>query len=254
MKKLTLIIASCLFMAYTANAETNAYSKNQDKKITFGVRAGVNISGITGTKNYTGIWDSQKNKMKGGISLGGIVDFKVHQYIAVQTGLYYSMQGGKTKYESIGVGFTDTDKNTTTLHYLKVPLLASFRYDFNTKLPVQLQVSTGPYMAVAIGGKYKDKYTFDGGSGEIKGKVFGYDVQTDAEGDQIDLSSHSNRGDIGWIVDAGVVLAKHYYIGMSYSAGFINISNNTPVEINGMWAKPDKNKNSVLSISVGYNF
>lgn len=251
MKKLLSLAAICLFSAYTATAQDY-------KKVTWGLRLGANIASMSNL-GESGEGYNFKNKVVAGVNVGAIVDVRLHKFFAFQTGLYYSMQGGKAKVEaneSPNDNYMQSEINTS---YLKVPLLASFRYDFKTKCPVQMQISTGPYLAVAIGGK--QKFTGKESGKEIaedSWKMFGTDIQKFGENEQYeeDMSNHANRGDIGWVVDLGFVIAKHYYIGASYNAGLVNIDNgNGALTYKKEGSKEyEKTKNSVISVSIGYNF
>ncbi len=159
--------------------------------VTYGVRAGMNVSNMKMKEGGS----SEKFGTKVGFHVGAIVDIPVFkQYLYVQPGLSFTQKGAK---DSEG-GLTETLNPL----YLEIPILLSGRYDINKK--VQVQVSFGPYFAAGLCGKDKEKW----GSETDKEDFFGDGVK---------------RFDAGLSVGAGVLLMKHYFVGIQYEAGLANI-------------------------------
>ena len=232
MKKLLLVLA-CVSCAMSASAQRFFSAEPANQPITFGVRAGLNISDFTQNPTISG----ELLKAKAGFNVGVNVDFPLLESLYLQSGLYFSLQGAKYKYTETDVDYYEKYVVNYNPCYLQLPILASYRYNFKDNL--QLQVNLGPYFAVALGGKANYKYEVnDDGEAESykeKNKMFG---KTNG------YPNGYKRGDIGWIVGAGVTWQKLYF-GFNYGFGFMNILKNSPNY---------SEKNSTFSINVGYNF
>ncbi|MGI6219252.1 MAG: porin family protein [Bacteroidaceae bacterium] len=153
--------------------------------ITFGVRAGVNLSNAAMNDDAKGESDT---KMKAGFNVGVIADIPVMQSLYVQPGLYFSTKGVKTEQEyteDYGMGDVNyKDETSVNAMYIEIPINVSWRHNLTDAL--QLQVYTGPYFAFGVGGKTKstESVSFGGESEskEYKTNTFGYDK--DAENDE----------------------------------------------------------------------
>lgn len=237
MKRLLFIAAVFLFTASTASAQFAGSTTNEQqgvkttpgsnvqvqKKATWGLRLGLNVASLTGMDAT--LYNNTSPKI--GFNVGIMTDIRLHKFVGMQTGLYYSWQGvkGEGRYTN-----RDTYSETVNLHYFRIPVLFGFRYDFKTRVHTQLQINTGPYLAIGFLGKWKDK----SGSKESEGDIF------DADSGGYDFS----RFDAGWDVSAGFVVKK-FYLGISYDFGFVNMAKKT-------WGAPVRN--SVFAFSIGCNF
>lgn len=228
MKKILLTIA-CVLCAFTASAQrahsssTSFFSTEKaDRGITFGIRAGLNLSNIKISNGE----DDLSPDSKAGFNVGVSMDIPMLQSLYLQTGLYYTTKGAKFEESE------DDYKYEQTLNpsYLEIPIMASYRYDFSDA--AQLQVNFGPYFAYGLAGKYKETYTEDGKKDEEKEDLFGKDKLLD-------------RFDAGLGIGAGFTYSK-FFIGLNYQFGLANLAQDAK---NGYSVK---NKN--FSISVGYNF
>jgi opacity protein-like surface antigen len=99
-KKMKKIILSAV--AVMAFGFTNAQSAK------FGVKAGLNISNLTG--------DVSNNSSKTGIALGASVEFKVSDKFAIQPELVYSVLGAKD----------NSINENLNLDYLTIPVVAKY--------------------------------------------------------------------------------------------------------------------------------
>lgn len=213
MKKILMslaLVASVFSMSAqrASDSETSFFSTEKPEQlIHLGVRAGLNISNITSSD-----MDS-KCGFVGGVS----VDFALMESLYINSGLFFQMSGCKLD--------EDGYKTTVSPMYIKLPVMASYRYNFNESL--QWQLNFGPYFAFGVGGKVKTEYDGD----EYKQDFFGDDE------DQFG----GKRFDMGLGVGTGVTWNK-IFLGIEYDFGLTKV------------VKDAKGKNSNFSISLGYNF
>lgn len=135
-----LLFSACAALALTLSAQqvgggTVFAGDDTQRSVTFGIRAGMNLS------NYYPL----NNKI--GVNAGVNVDIPIYKGLYAQTGLYYSMKGAKL------ASFTHH------LHYIHMPIMGSYHYNINPDL--QLQGSFGPYFAVKVGSSYGSNYDDD---------------------------------------------------------------------------------------------
>lgn len=234
MKKILLVVAFAAFAvsASAQRAESRMFSfRKAEQPITFGIRAGVNFSGIADNND-------EFDKTKTGFNVGLNMDLPIFQSFYVQTGLYFTTKGAK--YES--------DKNKNYWYkdqinpmYLELPIYASWRLDVSEY--TQLQVNIGPYFAVGVGGKYKWSEGGDSWDYEDSGKESLF-------GKKSELEYPMRRGDVGLGLGAGITVHK-IYLGFTYSFGFNNLLRNSDGYKD---ASNDKFRNRNFTIQVGFNF
>lgn len=220
MKKIILTIACIVCtLAVSAQRATSSSSsffstEKSDQPVTFGIRAGMNMSNFSGD-------DAEDLDSRIGFNVGVSVDIPLLQSLYLQTGLYATQKGAK--YEE------DGDELKFNPLYLEIPVLASYRYDFSES--TQLQINVGPYLAYGISGKAK--YTeYDGHASKS--------AEVDFFGDDDDQFG-GKRFDVGLQVGAGITVSK-FYLGCAYEFGFSDA------------VKDLKAKNSNFMVNLGYNF
>ena len=208
-------------------------SNNASQGITWSIRTGLNVSNITdlddGDMNY---------KAKAGFHLGVLADIPVPMVIdgfSVQSGLFYTMRGAKYKESENEEGYKYKYTEKIASHYFQIPVYWSYKYDFGS---VAVSAFTGPYIAVGLGGKVKEKYEEEYNGEKEKGSE-----KYDLFGKDKDDSRNFKRFDFGWSLGAGVTFDR-IYVGLQYDFGFINMVREGD-------AHP-KNRN--FSLSVGYSF
>lgn len=226
-----LLAAVAVGMAFGANA--------QEKKVSFGVRAGMNISGIN--DKYTGELDGASAsdyesdfKSRVGFHVGVVMDWQLAGNFYLQPGLYYTTRGGKIDESQEDYKYEEKWR----MGYLQLPVLASYRFNISDK--VKWHVNAGPYVALGLGGKVK--YNDDGDKYDIK--MFGT-TPDDAEDDS-DYKNGIKRFDAGLSFGMGVSINK-VYVGVVYDLGLCNIADKDA------W-KDYKIRNRNFAITVGYNF
>lgn len=254
MKKIKII---ALLLMVTAAM----YAQNDYRELSWRVHLGMNISNVTNIADFE-YGDDWNTKPGMGLNFGFRVDYQFNRFIAIQTGLDYSLKGWKATEEGGGYfeegyydeyygyyyegGYVEEYKNRDRIKmsYLSIPILAGFRYDFKNNRDIRLVVNTGPYLAIGIAGKGHTSYSYGFEEEEaFEVPVFG------KEKDIEDSDSYGfKRFDMGWRIDAGIDIKK-FYVGAAIEMGFINMNNE---EYFDYFDKPLKNRN--YSINIGYNF
>lgn len=216
MKKILLSLA-CMASVFSMSAQrasdseaTFFDSSKPEKLVRLGVRAGLNVASFTGDLGED--MDS-KCGFVGGLS----ADFALMESFYINSGVFFSMNGAK--YDEDGY------KLTFSPMYIKIPVMASYRYNFNENL--QWQLNFGPYFAFGVGGKAKVEYEGE----EAKADFFGDD----------DDQFGGKRFDMGLGVGTGITWNKIFF-GIEYDFGMTKV------------VKDVKGKNSAFSVSLGYNF
>lgn len=190
--------------------------------VQFGIRAGLDFANMS----FSSDGYSVSPKSRTTFHVGVIANIPLMQSLYIQTGLYLQNKGCKIE---------DGDETTTYKPmYLEIPILASYRYNFSDA--AQLQINFGPYLAYGIGGKVKSEY-----EGESEEDFFGSYDDSDNAG--------YKRFDMGLEVGVGVTFASHYYVGVAYQFGLVNIYD-LPSSYDGDYSVKNKN----WMINLGYNF
>lgn len=170
--------------------------------------------------NFSNMTKLDESKALPGFKLGIGMDYAFTDSWSFQSGLMFASKGFKVK--------EDGWKATQRPIYLDIPLLAA--YKFNITNDIKFVIDAGPYLAIGLGGKYKDDDNDDG-------KVF------DKEG------SDWKRFDLGLQYGVGLELADRYLINLTGQNGFISPSD--AVNEDGDKVSP---KNMTFTIGVGYIF
>jgi len=219
MKKYIVLIAclACASVGYAQRASSSTTSffstEKGDARVRLGIRGGLNVAKL----HLSDDDDSENTDSRPGFHVGLNLDVPITQSLYFQTGLFFTQKGFKEKEGSV------TYKGNPG--YLEVPLMASYRYNFNDN--IQFQLATGPYLAVGICGKYKYENTN------------GTEADIDYFGDD---GADFKRFDMGWQVGAGFSIHR-VYIGYTFQAGFLNTADS---DVNF------RTRNHM--ISVGYDF
>lgn len=171
--------------------------------------------------NFSNMTKMDESKALPGFTMGVGMDYGFSENWSFQSGLMITSKGYKFKYGD--------EKATARPIYLDIPILAA--YKFNISDNAKLVINAGPYMAIGLGGKYKEHW--DGGD---DWKIFD------------DKGEDCKRFDLGIQYGVGVELGEHYLVNFTGQNGFISPFN-YPDGYNG-----DKAKNMNFSIGVGYRF
>jgi hypothetical protein len=172
---------------------------------------------------------SDNNKMKFAFHIGGVVDLPLTEALSVEGSLLFSLKGVRSVEESGEFTYILNGN----LFYFNLPVVIKYTHDLGN---IRLYGLAGPYMALGIGGKYKDIVEYDG------------DRDTDTEAVEWGNDSENDdlkRPDAGLHIGAGVRLGV-IQAGLFYELGLANISSYTG---NGY-----KIKNRAFGITGSYYF
>jgi hypothetical protein len=126
MKKLTLIIASALFISITSlNAQDGR------ERIHLGGKAGLNISNIYDTKG-----ENSSTDPKAGFAAGGFVAIPIGKYLGFQPEVMFAQKG----YTATSAQEGSTFSYTRTTSHLEIPLL--------------LQIKPLSFLSLVVGPQY----------------------------------------------------------------------------------------------------
>lgn len=215
------LLAAMLLSTLATSAQEVSPTKKPSRPTTFGIRAGLNIADMRAS--YSGAISVSLGS-RTGFHVGFIADIPVTEKFYVQPGLYLQEKGFKRSIASNDYAYA-MDINANSL-YLEIPLLASFRFKMNSN--VQIHANVGPYIAYGIGGK---------GKGSFDGETLDEDF----------FGEGMRRFDAGLSFGGGLLIQRHYYIGLAYEHGLTGIVDEEEIDDGSV-----KNRNWMISI--GYNF
>ncbi|RYE89292.1 MAG: PorT family protein [Cytophagaceae bacterium] len=162
----------------------------QAQSVTLGVKAGVSLTNVTG-KNT----DAAKNIF--GFNGGLIANFAVNDAFSIQPEVLYSMKGAKLEESASLGGVTYSDKVTSRLHYIDVPVLARVNAG-------GLFFELGPQVGFLLAAKQKEEI-----SGSIGAGTYNTDIKDDL-----------SKVDFGYAAGLGYQLSNGPGIGLRYNGGF----------------------------------
>lgn len=281
---LAVVAITAISMSAQSFEEPLSSEKSSDV-VTFGFRFGLSINGMgnnIGNNEASEIFGGRPclldvhNKM--GLNFGVSVEIPLIKSLWLNTGLYYKSTGAKFTFKQDknkiedGITLDDYTANVT-MHSVRVPVQASYRYNINNNF--QLQVNLGPYFAYGFGGKayiHNDEQKVRIGAIDLTGNPqFNYITPMDdndgssmldpsqAESDEVDILGEANINDnnsnyvkpfdMGIALGAGLTLSKKYFLGINYDVGLVNVNGKRALAF-------DHNsiKNRSFSINLGYNF
>lgn len=201
----------------------------QEKPFTFGVKAGANMSTVTG--------DIEDTKVRFGYNVGVTVDYAFTENWFILSGLEYTTKGVNGK-KVLGM------KPTLNAAYIQLPIHAG--YKLNVSPSTKIVFHAGPYVALGVNGK-------------IKIKNINFDVLEDfLDEDEIEVieainnsnintfGNLMNRFDFGIGLGIGAEFGK-INAGIGYDFGLLNVAKN--IGGNDLTLR-----NGNAYISVGYKF
>lgn len=210
----TLIVASILLTIGV---------RAQDKPLTFGVKAGMNISNFSG--------DFEDTKAKIGFNAGVTLDFALTNDLYLLTGLEFTSKGAKVN--------EDTNLKMN-LSYLQLPVHAG--YKLTVANGTRVVFYAGPYIAYAADGKWKVKGVEDSVG------VFGDEAEA--------AGLKMKRFDFGLGFGVGAEFGQ-FNAGLNCDFGLVNIADFGMIDLEDL-GKLDASsvsvKNMNVGISLGYKF
>lgn len=205
MKKIRIsLVVAMLAMVTVASAQ-----------MSLGIKGGLNMSNLYGDELH------DKN-MKPGFHVGVATDFEFSPNMALQSGLFFTTKGYKTKNETLKAEYTEN------LMYVQLPVHFAYKVDVTPGTKVFLHA--GPYVAYGVGGKRKASVGDLSGEWKVD-KIFGDGV------------TQYKPFDAGLGLGAGFELGQ-FLVDLGWDMGLVNISN----------AKSGNIKNQNAYLSVGFKF
>lgn len=209
-----LLLAVVLFLYAYSNAQSTR----------FGVKAGANISWLNG--------DADLPKPVPGFHAGGFVEIKISDKFSIQPEILFSTQGGKVQvFENYGYSYY-SEKQTISLGYLNIPILAKY---YITK---GFSIEAGPQTGINLYARKKFDYYSDRG------------VITQVSGN-LDVKETVKALDFGLALGVSYYLNEKLFLQARYVVGLTSVHK----EIDDDFGKynPDI-RNGVGQISLGYRF
>jgi hypothetical protein len=214
MKNLNKVI---LFAAILAFGFTNAQG------VSFGVKAGVNLSDLEG--------DFSNTELRASFHIGGVVEMPIGQHFIFAPELLYSSQGKKSTFEQHYGTFIINGKEESRLDYIQLPLMVRYYIVDNFSL------EAGPQMGFLIAGKSEFEATASGADAPIGGTETG----------SSDLMDKTAGIDYGLNLGLGYKMANGLFFQGRYNIGLANVSD-------FVGDKDFFAQNRVIQFSVGYMF
>jgi len=201
----------------------------QAQDLKFGVKAGANLATLTGDAVADDV------KMQVGFNVGGLMEIKFTDMLALQPELLFSMQGAKTT-DTENDGITSyRDESKVNLSYINVPVMLKL-------YPVKgFFLEAGPQVGFLVSAKSKDESTATTG-----GIVTTESTETDIKGNLKTVDFAFNAG-------LGYDFTENLFINARYSIGLTNVYD--APDFLGVFGITDLDaKNSVISVNLGYKF
>lgn len=204
----------------------------QAQEITFGVKAGPQLSGFLGN-----ISESKSIVT----AFGGVyANIELSEKIFLQPELLYSFQGAKSSMKVGGLGlddYADLDERID-LSYINIPIMFQYAVTKNARLEI------GPQLGIRLKAE---------GEGEIT-VISGFDEGVIKE--IIDLKENTEAIDLGLNVGGVYMLDNGLNFTLRYSLGLRTIGKTNDMSdfLDTLHSKLQDSKNSVLSLGIGYTF
>ena len=212
MKKVFLVVAILLGCNMLSMAQD---SQTTDSKISWNVKAGMNISDWTGG-------DSEDAKAKVGFKIGAGMEYALDKTWSLQPSLFLTSKGAKGKGE-------EGEKVTVNQMYLELPVNLQARVPVADK--TNILFAAGPYFAYGVGGKVSGEATVDGIDYSASTNTFGKDK--------------AKRFDAGLGLGVSLEVSK-VIVGLEGQLGLTKIGDGA--------SSDDSPKNINFGITIGYKF
>lgn len=208
------------------------------------LKIGAEVGGTFGTMSQKLYGETREIQFQAGFKLGGVLDVGFNDHFSLQPGLFLTTNSGSEsnydKYFSTGAGLPTSDHDYRRYHvtYLQLPVYAL--YKTADEYSDRFFAGLGPYLGVAVGGRFEQEYTNTLNGVEIpkrydKAIAIGYDRK-----DEI------GRYDFGLQATVGYETLFGLYFRAFYGYGLLNVAPNPDSE--------NAFHNSVGGITVGFFF
>ncbi|HRO48317.1 porin family protein [Agriterribacter sp.] len=230
MKKQFIVLTTALVLGITA-----VYAqKGEDKLVSFGIRAGVNLQKIYGD-DFMG--NKLNNDFTTGFHAGINADLFISEGFYLQPGLLYSTKGAERKNNNI--------EYTEHISYVELPVNLVFKPELGGG---RLLLGAGPYAAYGISGKNKTKA--NGTAVELDAKFKGKISAAEYATTLLNAAYYVKPFDFGGNILVGYELNSGFSLQLNGQLGLSQIN----PEVDGVAADKSKWKNIGFGASLGYRF
>jgi len=234
----------------------------QDKAISFGLRAGLNLNSATLERGSGS--NSKENALlldnNIGFHAGVIADIAITPFLYFQPGVMFSTKGGviSSEYEyenTYNDPFSGShyeyeyskETLTTNVYCIEVPIMLSLKAPLAEGLT--LRANVGPYFDLGLSGKFKSEYESKYEE-NVGGNIYNEPLRKDSDSESI-YPNKEKRMVNGEAFNFGIGVGgglefNSFYIGVNYLYGITNVLD----------VKEDyfEAYDRTLSITLGYNF
>ena len=207
MKKIKVVLIA---VAILIGANVSA----QNSPLTFGVRAGGNLSTFIG--DYT-----DELSPKFGFNVGVTMDYAFSQNLFLMTGLEFTTKGTRFEDSIMEEGIRINVTATMNPMYLQLPVHLGYKIDIGNDM--RLVLRAGPYIAYGIGGQITAR-----GSARVEGVTISVEESEDIFGED-----GMERFDFGVGLGVGVEFGR-FNVGLGYDVGLRNLTGESDVRWNNM--------------------
>ncbi|MBL7814035.1 MAG: PorT family protein [Saprospiraceae bacterium] len=171
------------------------------------IRGGINVASMSANateKNY----NDYENQSIIGYQVGLAFPLAISEHVSIQPEVVYIQKGGKSQYIA-----NENNKliSTFTSNNIEVPISLKLGLGNNTGKGLGFYILAGPYVGIALNGKYKNDLTILGATSSSTKTV-----------DYTDDSTPEKRIDWGANIGAGISLGR-MYLDARYNLGINNL-------------------------------
>lgn len=213
MKKIaTAIILSCV--TFGASAEDFFSTRECDTLFDLGVQIGINTSNRTIGKNALSGYHHEG--WGTGFDLGITADLNIRDYLSIQPGIFFESRSNSytmiSNYSMMPDNFLTTLSQAGSLrsYYFTIPVMG--RVHFNITDDLRWNVEAGPYIALCLSSKLKNKvcqYSPEPALGPVLDEAYGNNI----------FNQKAKGCDFGIKMGTGLTLFRHYSFAIHYLAG-----------------------------------
>lgn len=206
-KNLILALALGMVAVLPASAVKFFDKSSAAELFNIGVRAGINTSNTTISKNVYDKWNC--NAWGTGVDLGVVADLNFKNYLSVQPGFFFESRSGKYNYVSTmsvseaGTEYMTQFGNLRSYNFV-VPVMGCVH--FNLSDDVRWNVEFGPYFRFILKNKVNDEL------------VYPVYAASDALPTEY-MTAHPSKFDFGFKFGTSLKVLGHYLVGVHYEGG-----------------------------------
>lgn len=188
------------------------------QQIRIAPEVGINLTKISSRVNG---YDNDKNDIRAGLKVGGVVDIAFNSMVSLQPGLFFTQKGAKREYSSTsslgGISYQNIERYDTRIDYAELPV--NLQFYFGAPRRAKFFVGAGPYIAIAIAGrqKYEQLQRLQNGNSETtstKNEEHSLNIGDNAKDDDIKSTDAGINANLGFITPSGFFLRANAGIGL----------------------------------------